>query len=89
MAAAICKTPVFVMTLVGRVRLYFKSRVEVLYDSMRRSGSLCDTVVKDQMPLTVPSAREDPRFLEMPKVAVEGSIQFYAGIPLKTPEGLT
>jgi PAS domain S-box-containing protein len=53
-----------------------------------RDISFCTHAVRDEEPLIVPDATQDPRFSGNPLVVGDPQIRFYAGIPLFTQDGL-
>ena len=53
---------------------------------MPRAEAVCDHVVASGKTLVVPDTERDPRFADHPAIAL-WSTRFYAGAPLKTPDG--
>ncbi len=53
-----------------------------------RGSSFCAHTILSDKVLVVTDAREDPRFREVPFVAGPPKVRFYAGVSLRTPEGL-
>jgi len=49
--------------------------------------SFCQYTLRDETPLVVPDATLDPRFSSNPHVTGAPYVRFYAGIPLRTPDG--
>src|SRR6266851_5614775 len=49
--------------------------------------AFCAHAILDEGIMEVDDAAADPRFAEDPLVAGEPGIGFYAGVPLRTPEG--
>lgn len=89
LAARMYDTPVAALSLVGRDRLYFKSRFGVEATGIDRKGSFCSYAIEGHNLFLVPDASKDPRFAEHPLVADGPKIRFYAGIPLVAPSGQT
>jgi PAS domain S-box-containing protein len=87
LAAAICETPIALITLVDRDRQWFKSHVGLDRTETPRADAFCDITILGTEPLVVPDTREDPRFADSPFVIGEPKIRFYTGAPLVTPGG--
>ncbi len=49
--------------------------------------TLCRLTILGDQPLVVQDAHEDARFKDSPSVVGEPFIRFYAGVPLRTPDG--
>lgn len=88
LASHICGTPVALVSLVDRERLYFKARAGLDVDQVPRERSLCDYAIQSpQELLEVRDASIDPRFADAPLVTGAPGIRFYAGVPLVTHAG--
>lgn len=86
-ASLVCGTPMAVIGLIDRDRQWYKAKTGVDSDQVARELSFCvHTILQDDV-LEVNDARRDPRFSDNPFVATEPGIRFYAGAPLRTPEG--
>ncbi len=79
--------PVSAITLIDGHRQWFKSRQGLDVTETDLPPSLCHSVVRQGAPLIVENAAEDGRVRTNPCVTAEGGIRFYAGIPLRTPDG--
>jgi len=86
LAAFICGTPMALITLVDRRRLWFKSRVGVDVTEISREPSFCSHVICQGDLLEVPDASLDERFFNH-RFGEGSPVRFYAGAPLITPEG--
>ena len=86
--AQICGTPVALISIVDRERVWFKARVGLAATELPRHGSFCAGAI-DQADdvFLVPDASLDPRFSASPLVACANGIRFYGGAVLRTPEG--
>jgi hypothetical protein len=87
-ATYIAKTPISTITLIDEARQWFKSVVGLDSTETTRDVSFCAHAILQSEPLVVPDARLNPTFANNPLVLNEPKIQFYAGYPLVTPEGL-
>ena len=87
LAAYVCQTPMSVVSLVDEHRQWFKSRVGISISETPRELSFCAHALDDDELMIVQDARADPRFRNHPFVVTEPGIRFYAGAPLRTPEG--
>jgi len=87
LAARVYGTPVAALSLVGKERLYFKSRFGMEATGIGREGSFCSYAIAGDGLFLVPDARKDERFASHPLVKEPPQIRFYAGIPLVAPAG--
>lgn len=88
LAAAICGTPMSLISLVDADRQWFKSRLGIDIEQETRDVSFCAHVVAQDDLFVVNDARLDDRFKDNPYVTGDANIRFYAGMPLTTGEGL-
>ena len=87
-ASLLCGTPIALVSLVDRDRLYFMARTGLDVEQVPSERSLCNyAVLTPQALLEVRDASCDPRFAESPLVTGPPGIRFYAGTPLLTTEG--
>jgi GAF domain-containing protein len=86
------KVPIALITLIDRNRQWFKSQTGLPSDLAEarftsRDVSLCGHVVATDEILIVRDLARDPRFANNPFVT-ENRLRFYAGVPLRGPNGL-
>ncbi|SFM89451.1 ATP-binding protein [Methylobacterium pseudosasicola] len=89
LASRICDAPVALVSLVDRDRQWFKARVGFPRCETDLDSSVCKFVLAEQDVLVIPDLALDPRTTANPLVTGEPFIRFYAGAPLRTPEGMT
>ena len=87
LAARLFGVPIALISLVDEDRQWFKSRVGLTICGSARESSFCSHVIDFDAPLIVPDARCDPRFAANPFVTEPPNVRFYAGVPLRAPEG--
>jgi diguanylate cyclase (GGDEF)-like protein/PAS domain S-box-containing protein len=87
LAARICGAPIAALSLVGKDRLYLKSRYGVDVRELKREGTFCSYAIEGDDVFCVRDARLDPRFASLPIVAEPPHVRFYAGVPLRAPSG--
>ncbi|AWH53548.1 histidine kinase [Stenotrophomonas sp. ESTM1D_MKCIP4_1] len=86
-AAAVCGTPMALVTLIDRDRQWFKAKVGVEGSETDRDVAVCDhTIRQPDRLLEVGDLKQDSRFVDNP-VLNEIGARFYAGMPLVTREG--
>ena len=88
LAAAICGTPIALISLVDEKRQWFKSHRGLDVTETERSQSFCAHAILNPTELMqVEDAHLDPRFKDNPLVTGDPHISFYAGMPLVDDEG--
>ncbi|MGF7150576.1 PAS domain S-box-containing protein [Sphingomonas zeicaulis] len=87
-AAALCEVPTALISFVDRDRQWFKARTGLDAAETARSLSFCDHAMRGDELMVVSDARRDPRFADNALVTEGLGIRFYAGAPLRTPEGV-
>ena len=80
-------TPTVLISLVDRDRQWFKSRIGLDAEEGPRSTSFCTHAIDRDVPLIVENALEDSFFRSHPVVTGAPFVRFYAGVPLRTPDG--
>lgn len=87
-ARRIFNVPVALISLVDEDKLRVKSCDGItLAEPLCRSTSFCAHTLLEPEPLIVPDARCDERFSDNPNVTGHPYIRFYAGFPVRLPDG--
>ena len=88
-AMKVCGVSVGRISFVDAKREWFKSRFGVAASEAPRDQSFCSHALHTpERPLIVPDATQDARFADNPLVLGDPGYRFYAGFPLRSPEGL-
>ena len=87
LAARLFGVSTALISLVDEDRQWFKSRFGLTMCGSAREVSFCSHVVDADAPLIVSDTRNDPRFASNPFVTENPKVRFYAGVPLRAPEG--
>jgi signal transduction histidine kinase len=88
-AAEICGTPISLVSLVDEKRQWFKSHHGVSLTETPKEISFCIHAINQPSSVfIVPDARSDNRFKNNPLVSGKPHLLFYAGVPLKSDDGL-
>lgn len=86
-AARLFNVPMAAVSLIDRERQWFKSRVGLHPSETGRSEAFCSWTVFLNDVLMVPDALLDARFSGNPLVTGPLGLRFYAGAPVRTPDG--
>lgn len=86
LASYICKTPISLITLIDKERQWFKSKFGMDISQIDRNISFCQETIRRDDLYIVPDLSKDKLFANNPIVKNE-HILFYAGYPLRSPEG--
>ncbi|MCA2980606.1 MAG: GAF domain-containing protein, partial [Myxococcaceae bacterium] len=87
LASQLLGLPVALVSLLDDQRQWFKSRHGLDLSQTPREIALCDHVVRSGEALVIADATRDDRFRDNPLVHDEPHVRFYAGVPLRVPEG--
>ena len=89
LAVYICEVPIALISLVDADRQWFKSKVGLDINETSRDVSFCSHAILNESTMIVNDTLHDARFENSPLVTCSPHIRFYAGVPLRTPEGHT
>ena len=87
LAAALCQTPISLVTLIDTDRQWFKSRVGFDAAETPRAIAFCAHAILDSKTMIVSDTHLDDRFHDNPLVVSEPFVRFYAGVPLTARTG--
>jgi signal transduction histidine kinase len=87
LAQKIFRVPIALITLIDVSRQWFKSCYGLGMQETGRDVAFCSHAILRPEVMVVSDATTDPRFAENPFVVGEPNIRFYAGAPLRSPDG--
>jgi tRNA A-37 threonylcarbamoyl transferase component Bud32 len=87
LAARLFSVPVAIVSVVDHDRIWFKAHHGTDVTEIGRDPGLCASAILQDDAWVIRDATIDPRSLANPLVAGEFGLQFYAGVPLRTPDG--
>ncbi|HWA56525.1 MAG TPA: GAF domain-containing protein, partial [Gemmatimonadales bacterium] len=87
LAAAYCEAPIAFVSLVDEHRQWFKASLGLGFCETPRDMAFCSYAILEPDLLVVHDTTADPRFADNPFVTGQDAIRFYAGVPLRTPDG--
>mgnify|MGYP006276061183 FL=1 len=87
LASAVLHMPIALVSLVDHDRQWFLARHGLDVPETPRRMAFCAHAIAGDQILVVPDALEDERFSTNPLVLEGPKIRFYAGVPLRSPEG--
>jgi PAS domain S-box-containing protein len=89
LAAAVCRTPIALLSLTDRDREWYKSNVGLDgVSETKRAFAFCSPDMKRGEVFEVADARADVRYAKHPLVAGDPYVRFYAAAPLVTANGM-
>lgn len=86
-AAALLRAPTGFVSFIDENNQWLMGRFGVDVERMNRSVAFCAHTIMEDRVLVVEDASLDPRFANNLNVAGPPFVRFYAGAPLRTPEG--
>jgi GAF domain-containing protein len=87
-ASHILESPVSLITLMDKDVQWIITNYGIEIDTMPRETSFCTHAILGDEVMVVHDALEDRRFKEAPLVKHAPNVRFYAGVPLKSSDGL-
>ncbi|MGY5957160.1 sensor domain-containing diguanylate cyclase [Kosakonia sp. BK9b] len=87
LAKRMFNVPGALITLVDEDTLHFKSSAGYPKTTLPRKISFCGHVILCTSPMIIQDTLRDERFADNPLVTGESNIRFYAGHPLRLPDG--
>jgi len=86
-AAYVCQTPIALLTFVDAERQWFKSRIGLSQRETPRRLAFCAHAIHATDLYVVEDTLRHDSFVDHPQVVGDPHIRFYAGAPLRTPDG--
>lgn len=86
-AAHAFDAPAAAVNMIGREEVFFAASIGIGDCDMRRDVSFCAHAITQDDVLVVEDARLDARFHDNPLVTGNAQIRFYAGVPVRSPDG--
>ena len=88
MAAQIFNAQIAFIVFVDKDRVFLKSNLSALpYSEVPRKNSLSSLAILRDEPTVFNDTSTETFLINNPIIALEGGVRFFAGVPLKTPEG--
>lgn len=88
LASRLAGTEFATITLADADVMRVRACVSLQDHNLPRDETFCARTVTDDDLVIVPDARDDARFRDLPLVQQQNGLRFYAGAPLRSPEGV-
>jgi GAF domain-containing protein len=88
LASTVTGSPIATFSLVDGERQWFKSEVGLGIQETERDVAFCGYTILGEEMMVVPDATRDARFADNRLVVDEPGVRFYAGVPVRSREGL-
>ncbi len=88
LAQAHFSAPIVLVSMIYKDIQWVKSLQGVYNLEEKRENAFCSYVVLQKAPLVVEDPIKDPRFSNNPLVLKEPGVRFYAGVPVRSPQGV-
>ena len=88
-ASVACAMPVSLISLLDGERQWFKARIGLDPREMPIDSAICAHAIRQSDLFVVGDTTRDPRTATNPLVTGDPHVRFYAGMPLRTPDGVT
>ena len=86
LAAQICQTPISLICMVDKERIWFKSRNGISATQIPKEAAVCAYAILQKEAFIVEDMTLDDRFFDTPLVTGAAHFRFYAGVPLMSPD---
>ncbi|PWB27665.1 GAF domain-containing hybrid sensor histidine kinase/response regulator [Flavobacterium sp. HTF] len=83
----ICGVPIAHISFIDESRQWFKSEIGIGVSEVPREISFCKYTIMDSKMIEIPDTHLNDTFKDDPNVTGGFKVRFYAGIPLRTPDG--
>lgn len=88
LATILCETPAATISLIDHDRQWFKAQIGLAVNHTPRAEAICDHAIRDPGRLMiVEDLTRDPRFARLRLTIDDAPVRFYAGMPLRSPDG--
>jgi GAF domain-containing protein len=87
LASKLCETPISLVTLINEDRQWYKAKIGLDGKETPRDLAFCSYTILDESLFEIEDTWTDERFIGHPSVDGDPNIRFYAGMPLRSPNG--